>query len=596
MEDPSLTSISMADIVSELKKRGYEIEQVTSTGSDITGITLDNSSISISKNGSATITVSFNGNSDGMQYYAVVNGEKYLMSQNQNSGIKISKEASKIDGDTGTTRTLSAVVSSGSSVTIGTISENTITINAGSTVGSSTITVSYGSYTATCSASVVVTPTDSSVADASTTFSTEYGKIDVIWLSGTGNTISTTPNAPKLSGMTPVSWTKSGDEWSEDTTASASYYSYTAGSGSEDNTSSRWANAKNSDGSYFVWIPRYAYRITYYSSQTSTEPTGYYDGWGQWRASDGKVRLELDSGIETVEYGGNKYIVHPAFCGSSVGYDNGSWDSAISGFWVAKYEMSRTGATASSAGSGYSTKFLSIPNVQSARSITIGNMYNVAKSYDSSKDSHLMKNSEWGAVAYLTQSQYGRNGNEIDINNSSSYITGNGGGSTSASSASGTTNAYNTTLGAKASTTGNVYGVYDMSGGAWEYVAVFNNTDTNNYESSYGSSFASTSGSSDKYATKYYNENTSSSGNARIYTYGKIGDATKEVNKGGEYDLTNTSTYYNWFGDYPYLCDASYPFVVRGGNCGSGAYAGVFSSGYFSGGSYRGSFRTVLCP
>lgn len=587
----------MADIVSELKKRGYEIEQVTSTGSDITGITLDNSSISISKNGSATITVSFNGNSDGMQYYAVVNGEKYLMSQNQNSGIKISKEASKIDGDTGTTRTLSAVVSSGSSVTIGTISENTITINAGSTVGSSTITVSYGSYTATCSASVVVTPTDSSVADASTTFSTEYGKIDVIWLSGTGNTISTTPNAPKLSGMTPVSWTKSGDEWSEDTTASASYYSYTAGSGSEDNTSSRWANAKNSDGSYFVWIPRYAYRITYYSSQTSTEPTGYYDGWGQWRASDGKVRLELDSGIETVEYGGNKYIVHPAFCGSSVGYDNGSWDSAISGFWVAKYEMSRTGATASSAGSGYSTKFLSIPNVQSARSITIGNMYNVAKSYDSSKDSHLMKNSEWGAVAYLTQSQYGRNGNEIDINNSSSYITGNGGGSTSASSASGTTNAYNTTLGAKASTTGNVYGVYDMSGGAWEYVAVFNNTDTNNYESSYGSSFASTSGSSDKYATKYYNETTSESGNARIYTYGKIGDATKEVNKGGEYDLTNTSTYYNWFGDSPYLCYASDPFVARGGGYNNGAYAGVFSSSYGAGhSSSDGSFRTVLCP
>ena len=82
---------------------------------------------------------------------------------------------------------------------------------------------------------------------------------------------------------------------------------------------------KNSDGSYFVWIPRFAYRITYYSSQSSTDPTGYYDGWGQWRASDGKVRLALDSGIETVEYGGNKYIVHPAFCGESVGYDNGSW-------------------------------------------------------------------------------------------------------------------------------------------------------------------------------------------------------------------------------------------------------------------------------
>lgn len=511
------------------------------------------------------------------------------------NGVKVSRTASDIS-DSSSSDELTAS-SSDSCVTIGSINGNTITLNGGASVGSATITVKYGSYEKTCTASVVVTPTETSVADATTTFSTEYGKVDVIWLSGTGNTVSSTPNTPNLSGMTPVSWTKSGDEWTEDATASASYYSYEAGSGNSDNTSSRWANAKNSDGSYFVWIPRFAYRITYYSSQSSTEPTGYYDGWGQWKASDGKVRLALDSGIETVEYGGNKYIVHPAFCGESVGYDNGSWSNAISGFWVAKYEMSRTGATSSSAGSGYNTTFLSVPNVQSARSITIGNMYNVAKSYDSSKESHLIKNSEWGAVAYLTQSQYGRNGNEIDINNSSSYITGNGGGSTSASSASGTTNAYNTTTGAKASTTGNVYGIYDMSGGAWEYVAAFNNTDTNNYESTYGSTFASTSGTSDKYATKYYNETTSSNGNARIYTYGKIGDATKEVNKGGAYALSNTSTYYNWFGDDPNLCYADYPFFRRGGYYDDGASAGVFFSNYGNGKKYGSySVRAVLCP
>ena len=511
------------------------------------------------------------------------------------NGVKVSRTASDISASSSSDELTAS--SSDSCVTIGSINGNTITLNGGASVGSATITVKYGSYEKPCTASVVVTPTETSVADATTTFSTEYGKVDVIWLSGTGNTVSSTPNTPNLSGMTPVSWTKSGDEWTEDATASASYYSYEAGSGNSDNTSSRWANAKNSDGSYFVWIPRFAYRITYYSSQSSTEPTGYYDGWGQWKASDGKVRLALDSGIETVEYGGNKYIVHPAFCGESVGYDNGSWSNAISGFWVAKYEMSRTGATSSSAGSGYNTTFLSVPNVQSARSITIGNMYNVAKSYDSSKESHLMKNSEWGAVAYLTQSQYGRNGNEIDINNSSSCITGNGGGSTSASSASGTTNAYNTTTGAKASTTGNVYGVYDMSGGAWEYVAAFNNTDTNNYESSYGSTFASTSGTSDKYATKYYNETTSSNGNARIYTYGKIGDATKEVNKGGAYALSNTSTYYNWFGDYPSLCYASHPFVIRGGYYYKGADAGVFySSNSYGNSNGSDSFRAVLCP
>ncbi|MBR0546144.1 MAG: hypothetical protein IIW99_08020, partial [Treponema sp.] len=103
-------------------------------------------------------------------------------------------------------------------------------------------------------------------------------------------------------------------------------------------------------------------------------------------------------------------------------------------------------------------------------------------------NSHLVKNSEWGAVVYLTQSQYGRNGYEIDINNSSSYITGNGGGSTTALEASGTKNAYNTTTGAKASTTGNVYGIYDMSGGASEYAASFDKLGSNTYVvgSSYG--------------------------------------------------------------------------------------------------------------
>ena len=151
--------------------------------------------------------------------------------------------------------------------------------------------------------------------------------------------------------------------------------------------------------------------------------------------------------IETVEYNGYKYIVHPAF---ETNLDNGGWDKDLEGFWTAKYEMSRTDATVSSDGSG--TTFLSKPSVQSARSICIGDMYQYSRSYDVEKESHMMKNSEWGAVAYLTQSKYGRNGYEIDINNSA-YVTGNGGGSTTELSSSGIINAYNSEIGAKASTT-----------------------------------------------------------------------------------------------------------------------------------------------
>src|SRR5690606_19467069 len=87
-------------------------------------------------------------------------------------------------------------------------------------------------------------------------------------------------------------------------------------------------------------------------------------------------------------------------------------------------------------------------------------------------NTHMMKNTEWGAVAYLSKSIYGAN-DEIWINNSSTYTTGCAGNSVSANYYNGCQNAYNTPNGQKASTTHNIYGVYDMSGGALEYVAAY---------------------------------------------------------------------------------------------------------------------------
>lgn len=74
-----------------------------------------------------------------------------------------------------------------------------------------------------------------------------------------------------------------------------------------------------------------------------------------------------------------------------------------------------------------------------------GNPYGLSTS-DSVVDPHMVKNDEWGAVAYLSQSSYGKNA-EVYINNSSTYITGNAGSTAIASSASGVTHAYNTTEG-----------------------------------------------------------------------------------------------------------------------------------------------------
>ena len=197
-----------------------------------------------------------------------------------------------------------------------------------------------------------------------------------------------------------------------------------------------------------------------------------------------------------------------------------------------------------------------------------------------------MKNSEWGAVAYLTHSQYGRNGNEIRINNNNSFLTGSA-AKTKDESSSTDTNSYNTTDGMLASSTGNITGIYDLSGGAGEYVSAFNNEDTNDCFTSFGSSFASTSKSSDEYATQYINSGSSGNAITAVYSTGKTGDATKEVR-------TNNNSR-NWCGDYSLILRSVYPFFVRGSSHSSASGAGVFSSAYSNGNSLNhNSFRIVL--
>ena len=168
-------------------------------------------------------------------------------------------------------------------------------------------------------------------------------------------------------------------------------------------------------------------------------------------------------------------------------------------------------------------------------------------------DTHMSKNNEWGAAAYLTQSIYGRctsstTCTEVGINNNSGYITGYG--APAGSSSSVTNGTYNTSLGKDASTTGTIYGIYDMSGGAYEYVmGVYNNA-------------KSSSGFNSLPDEKYYNNYTGSS-----YT----GHALTETKK--------------WYGDNDGFVSASYPWFARGGYYGAGGVTGVF---YFS--SYDGNY------
>ena len=195
-----------------------------------------------------------------------------------------------------------------------------------------------------------------------------------------------------------------------------------------------------------------------------------------------------------------------------------------------------------------------------------------------------------GAVAYLTHSQYGRNGKEITINNNSSYITGIAGDRVTASSSSSTENAYNTSKGMLASTTGNIYGVYDLSGGAWEYTAGWDTLSSSSYITSYGKAvdgtvYFSANGESDRTKTAYRNGTNEYDGE-KIKEVCRTGDGIKE---------TWISGSDSWFNDCSHCVGSNGPFSVRGGGYSSGDSAGVFFSGYYHGFPYSHfSFRAVL--
>ena len=197
----------------------------------------------------------------------------------------------------------------------------------------------------------------------------------------------------------------------------------------------------------------------------------------------------------------------------------------------------------------------------------------------------MMKNDEWGAVAYLSKSKYGKQNEEVWINNSSSYITGSAGNSASAGGNTGTTTDYTSTQGVKASTTGTVYGVYDMSGGAWEYVAGYVNNGHGNL-TSYGSSLVNGDAKTKNVYSKASSDNNTNNYNANS---GKYGDAVYETSANGN------SSNGSWYGDCSGFPGAGGPFFVRGGGYSDGTTAGVFYFYNSNGTSYsNSSFRPVL--
>ena len=348
--------------------------------------------------------------------------------------------------------------------------------------------------------------------------------------------------------------------------------------------------------SYFVWIPRYKYKIfndTVYTGLTEIED----------RVQEIEVEFESkDTAISSGTTTGS-WLTHPAFT---------SFNS--NGLWVGKYETGYKGATSretAQVNSSDSTKLQIKPDVYSWRSITLGNAFKVSYDYLRSDESHMMKNTEWGAVAYLQHSKYGSS-MSVRNNNNNSYQTGyasvteptlgyNNGTSIEGNlngTAADVTSPYNTPTGYTASTTGNISGIYDMSGGAWEYVMGYNIS---------ANAVGGDSGLADIYSDffesrvweKYYDQYSNAEVDASKYQTGLLGDATREMGPFGRVKDPDGGTRYrtSWYGDLANFATPVNPWFERGGFWAYGVESGSFAFSYSSGGVNTSlSFRVVLVP
>ena len=427
-------------------------------------------------------------------------------------------------------------------------------------------------------------------------------------------------NAPDLvDGLIPVVY--DGTNWvSADT--SSGWYAY---------SEQRWANAVTTTATnrakyqtpgtvipmsdintMWVWIPRYEYKF-------SNMATGYAGGTAEL---PGAIGINFINKNITAPSDAANYKVHPAF---TFGTDQ------LAGIWVGKFETGNQRActaTGNVANSGCDLTTLGVqvkPNVSSWRGIRVSTAFTVSREMsnagnvyglnNTTTDSHMMKNTEWGAVAYLSQSIYGKYANstysgakkEIYINNYWNNATLTGCSAGAPSTASATTCAYTyekSTGGTGASTTGNIYGVYDMSGGAYEYVmgnmkANGNTQQQSGYQTAgnQNSGFngpnytgGATTGGRAYPAAKYYDTYNYSTSNNDYSTRYIPGDATYEVSQG---DGKNNG----WYSDYANFVVTSYSWFYRGGHFSDTTVAGVF---YFSNtygyANNDFSFRLVLAP
>ena len=379
--------------------------------------------------------------------------------------------------------------------------------------------------------------------------------------------------------------------------------------------------------SYFVWIPKYRYQLWdlgQYDNLTSIDTSKVHEIsiiFGDYNTSDDKIG-ECTTPMESGATGNctvGDYMTHPAFL-----------SIPSTGFWVGKFDTGYAGAASTIEAEqniNDSSKILIKPNTYSWRGIQVANAFYTSYNYQRNLDSHMMKNTEWGAVAYLQHSAYGSS-TSVRINNNTDFITGYAAnneptcGYTAINEEcnkycnDGTCNtAYPNSL--LASTTGNISGIFDMSGGAWDFtmgvmvdeegkpMSGRNSLYNSGFNGTFGcptcdndsSGLTELTGGVDFPDSKYYDTYAYATVEEQ-YQRRILGDATGEM---GPFSmityLTQTRKISSWYLDAAWFVYNYAPWYGRGGARHDGTDAGIFLFNAILGQAHGDvSFRIILTP
>ena len=377
--------------------------------------------------------------------------------------------------------------------------------------------------------------------------------------------------------------------------------------------------------SYFVWIPKYRYQLWdlgQYNSLTTIDASKVHEIpiiFGNYNTSDEKVN-ECTTPMKSGETGNcqiGDYMTHPAFI-----------SIPSTGFWASKFSASYDGATnrvEAEQNIRDATKIIIKPNTYSWWGINVANSFYTSYDYKRNLDSHMMKNTEWGAVSYLQYSRYGSM-TSVRINNNNSLVSGYAANNEPTCGYSrtsidcnefcsdGSCNvAYpNSVL---ASTTGNITGIYDMSGLAAQVMGVMvdkNGQPMSGRNSLYNSGFngifscptcdGDTSGLT-KLTTGYdwpeekYYDSYSYIEIDNQYQRRILGDATGEM---GPFEKKNTGYLFSettsWYNDLISNYNNGCPFAMRGYYVNGGYSSGIFAFQGLYGNAATAGFRIILTP